>query len=160
MTGRYTQNIKCDFEAGKIFREKKNGEWNEVGSKNKKGYLHFMLNGKMIKCHRFIYEKFHNVKLQPHEQIDHISRIKDDNRIENLRVVNNQQNKQNSSVYKTNKLGLKHIHWDKIAQKYVVQIKINMRCIYFKRFKTLEEAIITRNNEIKRLNQLGHIFSC
>jgi len=40
-------------------------------------------------------------------EIDHVSGIKDDNRIGNLRLATRSQNNANSRVYKNNKLGIK-----------------------------------------------------
>lgn len=70
-------------------------------TKDKKGYLIVILsNGgkdkKHLKVHRLVAEAFiANEYNKP--QIDHINRIKDDNRVENLRWVTNTENQYNSS---------------------------------------------------------------
>lgn len=60
--------------------------------KNKKGYVHFNLDGKFYYAHRVIW------KLQTMQEpniIDHINGIKWDNRIKNLRSVTSSQNNLN-----------------------------------------------------------------
>ena len=70
-------------------------------SMDKKGYLIVILtnNGekkKYFKVHRLVAESFiENNQNKP--QVDHINRIKDDNRVENLRWVTNSENQYNSS---------------------------------------------------------------
>lgn len=73
--------------------------------------------------------------------IDHINRIKSDNRLENLRWVTTQENSYNIDVYERNKLGEKNIFYDKShrGKQYVVSMKLNNKNerAYF---ETLEDA--------------------
>jgi hypothetical protein len=91
--------------------------------------------------------------------VDHINRIRDDNRLENLRWVSNCENSQNSQIRCKNKSGHKHICKDKtiIRDKeysyWFVQIKHNYECICRSKFKTLEEAIKHRDKILKELNR-------
>ncbi len=70
-------------------------------SKDKKGYLVVILSkeGKLkkhTKVHRLVAEAFiSNEDNKP--QVDHINRIRNDNRVENLRWVTNSENQYNSS---------------------------------------------------------------
>ena len=63
-------------------------------------------------------------------KIDHIDRNPLDNRIENLRILTQQQNTWNR--------GAKGYHWDKENNKWVARIKFNKKTIYLGRF--IEEA--------------------
>jgi len=74
--------------------------------------------------------------------IDHKNRIKTDNRIENLRWATYVENNQNHSIHKNNKLQEQNICKD--GNSYRFQKKIN-GIIYYKQFKTLEEAIEYRD---------------
>lgn len=70
--------------------------------KHHKGYLLFSehsverypdrdRNRKIWRSHRFIYEYF-NGTIPPHLEVDHINHIKDDNRLENLRLITPKEN--------------------------------------------------------------------
>ena len=56
-----------------------------------KGYRSYTINGKSIEGHRLVAEKYlSNPNNYP--QVDHINRVRHDNRVENLRWVTRQQN--------------------------------------------------------------------
>jgi hypothetical protein len=67
------------------------------------------------------------------EQIDHINRIKNDNRICNLRAVNNMQNQWNRN-------DRKGYYFKKNRQKYEAQIQVNHKLIYLGTYNTEQEA--------------------
>lgn len=69
-------------------------------NKHKRGYLQFHINlgnnnRKTIKSHRFIFECFNKRLIEENKQIDHINHNRIDNRISNLREVNNLTNSLN-----------------------------------------------------------------
>ena len=80
--------------------------------------------------------------------VDHIDRNKTNNDISNLRWVNSSENNINTGVQKTNKLGHKNISLTK-CNTYEVRIIRNKKMVYDKTFKTLEEAIIGRDDFIQ-----------
>jgi len=56
--------------------------------KTKQGYLRIKkLGGGSVFHHRFVFEQYHGVKLQPWEHIHHKNGIRTDNRIENLELI-------------------------------------------------------------------------
>lgn len=61
----------------------------DAGSKNPDGYIRIWCNGRLRMKHRLLFWLFHGNL--PNE-IDHINRIRDDNRISNLRSVNRSEN--------------------------------------------------------------------
>ena len=62
------------------------------------GYLVCQLNGKMYKKHRILALQFiPNPNPEIYNVVDHVSHIKTDNRLENLRWVSQQQNMNNRS---------------------------------------------------------------
>jgi hypothetical protein len=81
----------------------------EVGNKKLNGYRELQVYGKRFLTHRFIWEMF-NGSIPKGLQIDHINGIRDDNRIENLRLVTNAQNQLNSVLKPSNKLGIKGVY--------------------------------------------------
>ena len=87
-----------EYREGKLYnrfyRHPLSIEGQEAGSDNGKGYLKVWINKHHYFVHRVIYQMFHG-HIPRNMQIDHINRNKRDNRIENLRVVNNAGNQQN-----------------------------------------------------------------
>ena len=80
--------------------KKKNGK--RVGSLNKlTGYKHIQINGKGYLEHIIIWLWFYGVL--PDYDIDHINRIKDDNKIINLRETNHSCNMKNIGLKSNNK---------------------------------------------------------
>ena len=69
------------------------------GSKNNRGYLHVMINGKLYKVHRLVAETFiPNPENLP--EVDHINRNREDNRVSpackcNLRWCSHSENSRN-----------------------------------------------------------------
>ena len=63
---------------------------NSNGTYDKDGYLILKIKGKQYKAHRIVYALFNSHF--PKGEIDHVNRIRDDNRIENLRPVNRIEN--------------------------------------------------------------------
>jgi HNH endonuclease len=68
-------------------------EDNECGWRDPNGYRRVTFKGVDTMVHRIIWALVHGA--WPGQQIDHINGVKDDNRIENLRLANNSENKQN-----------------------------------------------------------------
>lgn len=68
-----------------------------VGSKHAKGYLETAIDGRKYLLHRLAWLYVHGV--WPTHEIDHINRIKTDNRIANLRDVSHAVNMENTDPY-------------------------------------------------------------
>lgn len=92
--------LKIDFENGFVYSSRVNDR--KIGSSNIKGYivatLHFKGERKQIKLHRLIWIA-KNGMIKPTDLIDHKDRVKWNNSISNLRVVNNESNSQNRRSY-------------------------------------------------------------
>jgi len=76
------------------------------------------------------------------EEIDHINQIKDDNRIENLRVVDRSANMQNAPIRKDNKSGCHGV--SHCLGKWRARIVVNKKEIYLGSYVTKSEAIAKR----------------
>ena len=89
--------LRC-HEDGRIERfDKRCNLWKLVKDCISHGYLQIGIDGKRFRIHRLIYKAFHpEWDLDSPLYIDHINRVKTDNRLENLRVVTNQQNQFNT----------------------------------------------------------------
>lgn len=112
---------------------------NVAGTHNKKlGYVMICLDRKHYLAHRlawlYVYGK------HPTQRIDHINRIRNDNRICNLREVTCKQNLENSGMWRTNTSGYKGVCWSKTAKKWIAQITHNYKHQNLGYFKTKEEA--------------------
>ena len=106
---------------GKVYSDKFKVRREMKGYLNNRGYFHVGLS-KNKKQHyklisRLVAEAF-LTNPDNKEQVDHINRERDDNRIKNLRWVTHTENQQNTSVRKNNKLGIKNIHYVKIDNLY------------------------------------------
>lgn len=110
------------------------------------GYVVIRLKGKLYYEHQLIWCFHHNII--PNCQIDHINRIRNDNRIENLRLaLNNQKDQlQNTNLSKNNSSGYKGIYWDNNRNKWQVYINSENKRINLGRFDDLNEAIQVRED--------------
>ena len=103
------------------------------------GYIQIQINKKLYKAHRLIW-MFHNGDIETGLDVDHINRIKSDNRIENLRLATVSQNQSNVTKYKNNTSGYKGVSWDKRRKKWRAQINHNNKKIHIGYFDTPELA--------------------
>ena len=81
-------------------------------------------------CHRVVWE-LHNRVLVPGELIDHVNRIRSDNRIENLRLADNSKNMQNRGKQSNNASGVKGLSYhkrDKVWQGFVTANNVTTSC--------------------------------
>lgn len=95
------------------------------------GYLIANFKKKMYKVHRLIWI-YHNGNIDENLYIDHINRKRNDNRIENLRLVSSHENCFNKKC--------KGYSFDKQTNKYRAFITIGDKRINFKRVDTKNEA--------------------
>ena len=77
--------------------------------------------------------------------VDHINRIRTDNRVENLRWATYLENSQNQGEYNTNTSGTKNVRYDEVKDRWIYIKTVNKK-LHHKSFKTEEEAIAYKNN--------------
>lgn len=73
-----------------------------AGSRDRDGYIVINIGGKIYKAHRLAWLYYYGEWLPKDRVMDHINRKRDDNRIDNLRVVIHAINRANSSQGKNN----------------------------------------------------------
>lgn len=103
---------------------------------------------KNIRIHRLLGLLFiNNPDNKPH--IDHINRIRTDNRLENLRWATHAENMSNKSLYQNNRLNTQYIHK---RENNTFRFRIDRYGLHHsKTFDTLEEAINYRNNMLSNI---------
>lgn len=127
LSGVFTWKVKCSRSA-------------EAGSKagylRTDGYILIGINGRKFLAHRLAW--LYMTSISPKLYIDHINRIKDDNRFVNLRAASNAQNQANTNRRFSNTTGFKGTH--KVGSKYKAQIKVGDKVIYLGSYLTPELA--------------------
>ncbi|MDU4943950.1 MAG: HNH endonuclease [Mixta calida] len=73
-------------------------------------------------------------------QVDHINRIRDDDRWVNLREADNSQNNCNRDLQKNNTSGASGVCWAKNKSKWLVQVGVKGKLIYFGLYEDKELA--------------------
>ncbi len=147
LTAEYLRSVlHYDQETG-IFTRKV-GSANQVkvgdvaGSQGGNGYLQIMVCRRKHLAHRLAWLYMYGE--WPKDQLDHINRIRTDNRVANLRDVSTKQNMQNAGKYSSNTSGHPGVSWHKRISKWVAQITHNRKLIHLGSFASLEEAIAAR----------------
>jgi hypothetical protein len=93
-------NFKYDPLTGKVYRTNPDtGKVNEVGFSDSKGYVSIVFNCRQHKAHRMAWALHYGE--HPKLEVDHINRVKTDNRIDNLRLVSRTENNKNRKFKKT-----------------------------------------------------------
>ncbi len=113
-----------------------------AGSQNGGGYLQISVQSRLQLAHRLAW--LHTYSEWPEDQLDHINRIRTDNRVANLRDVSTKQNMQNAGKYSSNTSGHPGVSWHKRISKWVASITHNKKRIHLGYFENLEEAIAAR----------------
>lgn len=126
------------YENGKIYRDDRN---NSNGSLDKDGYLIYKIKGKQIKAHRLVW--FLNYKEFPNGQIDHINRIRTDNRIENLRIADSKLQHENTTRIPNKDTGVIGIYLDKTTKGLLAKYTFRHKNKTY-RFRNLQDAIKTK----------------
>lgn len=123
-----------------------------AGRKNADGYWGIGINKEYILAHRLAWLYVHGE--WPEGDVDHVNRVRDDNRITNLRVATRSQNIHYSRPRKSNKSGYKGVHFVKYErhrvlangktkyteEKWCAQIKINGHSIHLGYFPSAIKA--------------------
>lgn len=147
---------KLSYElACKIFKYHSNGKltWKmkykrnhvigqECGHIDSNGYRTIGVDYKKFRRSRIVWLLHHGYI--PEQSIDHINRVKTDDRIENLRLITPQCNYRNCDNHSHNISGIKGISWDLDRAQWVVQIKIMKKRKFIGRFDNFFEAVLHR----------------
>lgn len=141
------KHLKYDKSTGLFTRLVSDNNKTKVGDiagfYDYKGYLRIMVKGKAYSAHRLAW--FYCYGEWPTGQIDHINQIKDDNRICNLRDVNQTLNKLNTTMYSNNRTGVKGVvHNNRKGKPYKAFIRFNNSLIYLGGYDEIPHAATAR----------------
>lgn len=106
------------------------------------GYLVIRVDGILHLAHRLAW--FYHYGVWPSDVLDHKNRVRDDNRIDNLRDVTRQVNCQNASLSKANTSGAKGVSWAAEASKWEAFIWLNRKKKFLGYFDDFESAVAAR----------------
>jgi len=112
------------------------------------GYTSFTIDGGYYRAARlaFMWMKGYF----PEHDVDHIDRVKNNDRWSNLRHVSRKCNSRNCSISKGNTSGITGVYFNANANRWISQISVDMKTIYLGCFKTKREAAQSRwEGEVK-----------
>jgi len=115
-----------------------------LGSPDKDGYLRIHIYGKTYKSHRLAF--LYMTGSIPKNEIDHIDRIKSNNKWSNLRSASRKENAANQNKFKTNTSGYIGVRFDKkrhnSPKPWKVTIEVNGKKIHLGYYTTAKEGAI------------------
>lgn len=114
----------------------------KVGCYDKYGYTVTVIDKKQYKVHRLVW--MYHYGIMPDKHIDHINHIRDDNRIENLRVVSIAENSHNMSKPKG-------VYFSRQNKKWIAEAKHFGKYHYFGQYSNYNDAITARKKGISTL---------
>ena len=146
ITQKYLKKL-FDYKDGHLIRKVRRGPSHKgeiAGYSHHSGYRYIQINGIEFGIHRIIW-CWHYGEL-PEYQIDHINRIKDDNRIENLRLAfyegltDDEANRQNLGIRNDNTSGHEGVSWHEQRKKWRARIGVKGKRISLGLYKHYEDA--------------------
>ena len=128
-------NELFEYRDGSLYNKTKRSQRSPKGSRagtlNKTGYERILIDKRLSLSHRLIYI-MHEGDIPEGLVIDHKNGIRNDNRIDNLRVVTRQQNQFNTNA--------KGYYWNKVNKKWQAGICVNYKIKYLGAFDKEEDA--------------------
>ncbi|MFT2797431.1 HNH endonuclease [Serratia sp. N21D137] len=111
-----------------------------AGTKDTDGYRKIKVCGKVIPSHRLAWLYVYGGL--PKQEIDHINRVRDDNRIINLRLATRSQNAKNKLKSSANTSGFKGVSAISTRGKWVAHIRVDGKNKHIGYYNTPERASI------------------
>jgi hypothetical protein len=119
-----------------------------TGRTDKTGYVRVSIGDKLCLAHRLVWLYVYGE--WPADCIDHINRVRCDNRLSNLRVVSRSENQHNRSVNRNNSSGQTGVCWFSPKQKWRAYIKIRGKAKHLGWFCNFSDAVVARTNAEKQ----------
>lgn len=137
-----------DIHACKVWNTRIAGK--KAGGVSAQGYVEIQIKGSRYKAHRLAWCLIHG-DIPTEMQVDHINHDRTDNRIDNLRLVNNQGNQKNSSLRKDNIGGRTGVTWHSSNKRWIAYIRENGKHKHLGSFVEFSDAVIAREEAQSRL---------
>lgn len=118
-----------------------------------KGYRKVSVLGSKFWAHRLAWALHYDIDpftYGKNRQIDHINGDKQDNRIENLRIVTNLENQRNTTLPSNSTSGHIGVQWNKAQGKWLARIKVNGKVKHLGSFDDIDKAVSARKAAEKR----------
>lgn len=126
------------------------------GTTKASGYVIVCVDRTLYRAHRLAW--FYQYGRWPIGDVDHINRVRSDNRIANLREASRSDNLCNSSIRSDNKCGIRGVSFNKLNRNYTVKIEKNGELLVKHGINTLEEAEYLAAAFIREMH--GRFASC
>ena len=147
-----------DYKEGELYwkqpRYRKIKVGQKAGTRKPNGYVIVCVYRHLYRAHRLIWTMF-NGEIPVGKFIDHIDRDRANNRLENLRLVDNSLNLRNAKTFRTNTTGVRGVYFDKGMKKYCARIyTAPYKCVILGYSKSLAEAKRMRQTAEKKYGYL------
>jgi hypothetical protein len=119
------------------------------------GYYRVRFNGRSHQRARIVWLMHHGYMTDL--EIDHINRLRSDDRIENLREANHFENSQNKGLFKNNTSGHNGVHYAKRDKIWIASVFMDGKRNHVGCFKSKEEAVAARKETASRMR--GDFYS-
>lgn len=106
------------------------------------GYWRIQIFGKLYRASRLAW--FYHHGYWPEHEIDHINKIRNDDRIKNLRHVSSVCNERNKNKSSRNTSGVVGVTWKKQRKRWCAFIKMPKKLIFLGYFKDFTDAVKAR----------------
>ena len=134
-----TEAFRYDPVTGRLVRVFKGGHTRVIGANRQSdGYAKVGFNGREYPAHRLIWWLVYGSL--PDRFIDHINGDKGDNRLANLRLASDAENKRNVEKRRHNTSGFKGVSFCKSTGRWLAHATLNGRGFHLGRHSTREEA--------------------
>lgn len=123
-----------------------------AGRLDSTGYVQISVKGKRYMAHRLAW--LYMTGSWPSDEIDHINRIRHDNRFINLREVTSAQNNWNYPISRHNTSGATGVSYDKFHKKYKASIRAHNKQYHIGYYDNIDDAKLAYNQKKQQLHIL------